>query len=242
MRRYLSVIVTLGECRFLTKEVNRLFWLKTGGSALILIFLLVICLYFLKIKLFLDLSVKGKNMEFKVEVFIWRFRVFKTTIPSLDIEEDPFEIILKSHNNITGTENIGLSSKEWGPLWHKMKDIWGVVKKQKRLSRIFYISNFSWKTAIGCDQADRTAMITGVMWTVKSNVIGLLYSMLQMNGVTFDVNPRFNQWVFETHFSCMISFRLGKAIGQVFRIRRQYKKRRLHRGRASHSRVNEDSA
>jgi hypothetical protein len=222
--------------------VNRLFWWKLGGFVLILIFLLIIFLYFLKVRLSLDLLVKGKDMEFQVEVFIWRFRVFKAVLPSIEIEEDPFELILKSHNNVTGKEDIEVSSKQWGALWQKVKDIWAVVKNQKQLSRIFSISNFSWETAVGCDQADWTAMITGFLWAIKSNVIGLLYSVLQMNGMTWEVNPRFNQWMFETHFSCMISFRLGKAIGQVFRIRRQYKRRRSHRGRASYSRVDEDSA
>jgi hypothetical protein len=187
-------------------------------------------------------SVKGKDTNFHLEVFVSRFRVYKTTLPLIDMEEDPVELILKSHNTVTGKEEISLPPKSWGNLWHKLNDFWSVLRKQERFAQIFHISHFSWETVIGCEQADWTAMVTGFLWAFKSNLIGLLYSVLQMKEPTFQVNPRYNQWIFETHFSCMISFRLGKAIGQVFRIRRQYKRRRSHRGRASYTRINEDSA
>ena len=232
----------LGKVDLLTKEVNRLFWWKMAAIVLLFSFLLFICLYFLKVRLSIDLSVKGKDMHVQIEVFISRFRVFKMTLPSLDIEEDPFELIIKSHNTVTGKEEIGVSSKELGPQWRKLGDFWRTVKDQRKLLQLFQIHHFSWETEIGCDQADWTAMVTGFMWAIKTNVIGLLNSVLKISDMEFDVRPRFNQWVFETHFSCMISFRLGKAIGQAVRIRRQYKRRRHTRGRASYSRVNEDSA
>lgn len=219
-----------------------MFWWKAGAIVLILIVLLLIFLYFLKVRLSINLSVKGKDIELKVEVVILRFRVFKATLPVIDMEEDPLELILKGSNNVSGKEEVELSSNEWGSLWHKMNDFLGVLKDQKRLAEVFQIPSLSWETAIGCDQADWTAMVTGFLWAFKSNLIGLLYNVLQMKEPFFQVNPRFNQWFFETHFSCMISFRLGKAIGQVFRIRRQYKRRRSHRGRASYTRVNEDSS
>ena len=91
------------------------------------------------------------------------------------------------------------------------------------------ITNIRWYTTIGVTEADKTAWLSGFLWTLKACLFGLIENVFLRNSLEkplFMIQPDYSQvFTFQTHFTCMIRFRLGHAILTGYKIAKQVKGR-----------------
>jgi hypothetical protein len=80
-------------------------------------------------------------------------------------------------------------------------------------------SEFRWDTRIGVGDAAETAVATGMLWALKSSIIGFVfhYVVLQTKPMV-TIQPQYNNMTFTTALSCDAKIRLGHIILSVFRL------------------------
>ncbi|WP_117170572.1 DUF2953 domain-containing protein [Paraliobacillus sediminis] len=89
---------------------------------------------------------------------------------------------------------------------------------RKRLKKVT-IHTFNWETTIGTAEATSTGILSGLCWTVKECIGGLLTQFVLMkNSPEFKVTPLFQQRLVESDCTCIFSMRLGQAIYTMMQI------------------------
>jgi hypothetical protein len=80
------------------------------------------------------------------------------------------------------------------------------------LSRV-RCTQLRWETRVGIGDAPETAMTTGLLWGVKSSLLGFLFSSMQIETKPkVLVEPQYNQMQFSTEFACIVKIRVGHAM------------------------------
>lgn len=76
-----------------------------------------------------------------------------------------------------------------------------------------------WGTTVGTGEASETGVLTGVVWGVKTTLLGFFSGYIQWKQPPqLNVHPVFNRAIIETHFHGIFRFRLGHAILGINRI------------------------
>ncbi|WP_166239267.1 DUF2953 domain-containing protein [Paenibacillus turpanensis] len=80
----------------------------------------------------------------------------------------------------------------------------------KKLLKVVHVKAFRWDTQIGLGDAVNTALSTGVIWGVKSGVLGYIHRrFLPLSERTvIQVSPVYNHKYFATELECRIQTRL----------------------------------
>ncbi len=74
-------------------------------------------------------------------------------------------------------------------------------------------TEFRWDSHIGVGDAPETAITTGVVWGLKSSILSIIFSHIQLEAKPYvSVNPLYNQTQFSTELQCIAKIRLGYAI------------------------------
>lgn len=142
-----------------------------------------------------------------------KFRFLKITLFQREITLDGVAGDIHMDDILQFIESI-IREREVGK---KMKNIWKelqVLKEEMKLIiRTVVFQEFCWKTNIGVQDAMTTGIAAGALWAVKGTAVGLVYqpSPFKRNP-EIAVYPSFQQQVFRTDFSCMVSVKLGQAI------------------------------
>lgn len=72
---------------------------------------------------------------------------------------------------------------------------------------------WNWSTSVGAGDAMWTAMATGLVWSVKTSIIGVLSQMVKLKAEpNMNVQPIYQQSAFTTEWSCIAQIRFGYAI------------------------------
>lgn len=76
-----------------------------------------------------------------------------------------------------------------------------------------HCSQISWITNVGLDDAAETAISTGLIWGLKTSILGVLFNHIKLEAQPqLAVVPHFNHPQFKMHFDCIIMIRLGYAM------------------------------
>jgi hypothetical protein len=80
-------------------------------------------------------------------------------------------------------------------------------------------SEFRWDTRLGVGDAAETAVATGMLWALKSSIIGFIfhYVVLEVKPQV-TIQPQYNDTAFTTELSCHAKIRLGHIFLSVFRL------------------------
>ncbi len=75
------------------------------------------------------------------------------------------------------------------------------------------IRKFEWSSHFGTGEAASTGVLSGTVWALKGNAIGLISNFFSlMEQPKISVTPHFQEKVIKTECQCMFRFRLGHAI------------------------------
>lgn len=82
-----------------------------------------------------------------------------------------------------------------------------------------HCDRLEWRSTVGTGDAAEAGLLMGMLWTVKTMLLGWLSRSLQMETVPqLTVTPAFNSPRLETSFHCILHFRLGHAIFTAIRV------------------------
>ncbi len=99
-----------------------------------------------------------------------------------------------------------------GSAWRAAGDFLQDIAALRRLLRAFEIRDIDWSTTVGAPFAPDAAILCGVLWTVKSTVVGAASQVLTLSHTPrMSITPRFDRPVLATRASCIVTTRLGKA-------------------------------
>jgi hypothetical protein len=92
-----------------------------------------------------------------------------------------------------------------------------------------YIEEFEWYTTIGTGDAGSTGIFSGLLWTIKGSLVGLVGQLMNLNQPPkIEVHPSFQMPIVRTNLQCMFSFRMGKAMLAAYQIVKNWKGRKQH--------------
>lgn len=85
-----------------------------------------------------------------------------------------------------------------------------------------------WQTRIGTGDAAEAGVLTGVVWTVKSSLVGWISQYVNWRRPPeLYVDPQFQAPVLETHIHSIIHFKIGHAIIAIKRLLFHLRKGRI---------------
>lgn len=74
-------------------------------------------------------------------------------------------------------------------------------------------THFEWRTRVGLHDASKTAVLVGLLWSLKSSLVGLICNLIRMkSSPNLAVIPLYNQNVFFTEGKCIVKIRFGYAM------------------------------
>ncbi|CAM4502987.1 hypothetical protein FHS16_004518 [Paenibacillus endophyticus] len=83
---------------------------------------------------------------------------------------------------------------------------------RKTLTKVRLLE-WKWHTSVGTGDAMWTAMSTGLVWSVKTSIIGLISQMVKLQAEPqMKVQPIYQRTAFTTEWSCIAQIRFGYAI------------------------------
>ncbi|MFS1512297.1 DUF2953 domain-containing protein [Chengkuizengella sp. SCS-71B] len=192
------------------------------GFLFILLILFFWALYsFIKVKI----SIKRihKDDRFSVDLYLFK-RLFHYQ----------YEISLVEFRNVfEGVELKTKSSKKEDKLESEEdslitpKNIWDYLNDAKELVTHFvgfskfisqsmsyiHCTHLKWKTSVGIGEAPETAMLTGLIWGVNSNIIGYFINKIKMNATPkLEVHPLYNKVDIYIEAECILKIRIAHAI------------------------------
>lgn len=194
----------------------------------LIIFLIILFILFLifitKITIILDLQHIGDDDHLKIKLRAWRYIKYTINIPLVKVDDDA-NLILKQEQK-AGTEEsnrkVKESEKKITPeeemralhdVREMLQHIIGLHKIVRRFLKKIKVKQLEWHSQIGIGDAAHTGMLTGVAWSIKGGVVGLISSYMKLQTTpVMSISPAFNVFCSRTKLKCMFQFRIGQAI------------------------------
>ncbi|WLR56061.1 DUF2953 domain-containing protein [Mesobacillus subterraneus] len=192
--------------------------------AILILTVLVLIIFFTKVKIFLDYFHGNDNDYFKVTIKAWGGLLkFTIEVPVVKIDDNSPTIIAEQKVKTGPDENMKqqkttqVDKNDLLSSLHDFKQLITHITGLHKIVRDFLkkvtIRNIEWHTMVGVSDAAATGVITGAFWAVKGGVIGLLSYYMKMKEMpVMTISPSFQQTVSITSFKCMIQVRVGHAI------------------------------
>lgn len=97
--------------------------------------------------------------------------------------------------------------------YKKFKKIFDIYRESiEYLIHKIKITSITWHTSIGTGDAAYTAILTGVLWGIKGNIVNYIIKDKKYGEIDLDVAPNFSKPVFETYLHCIIKIQIANII------------------------------
>lgn len=166
----------------------------------------------------------GENDHLVVEMTAW-FRLIrrKYELPVVALKSTAHgpEVVARVESvrqtdevNETVRDMTGRQIKKW---YHSYRDALENIHDMRPLLQEFFkhirCTRLEWHTMMGTGQASETGALTGIVWSVKSLIVGILSHSLSLRTIPrMSVQPIWNQACIRTQFRCVLRFYLGHAL------------------------------
>lgn len=213
---------------------------------LLLVIFIILFLLSLVVRVIFEGHLYFNDINLRVKVKVLGITVLKYTIPHMAILRNPLRLSFRKKKQEPGSNKNKKDTITKENLYEiideadQLMDEFQGSQMASSIFKIIKIRKVYWHTIIGLGEADLSAISIGVIWAIKSQLLRWLGDHVPLpSRINIQVEPKFQALILGTDFSCMISFRLGKAIISGFRLVRQLKGR--HKDvRTSDSRANEN--
>lgn len=189
----------------------------------------------------------GENDHIVVELSAW-YRLIrrKYEIPMVFMkatEEGP-EVVAKvetvQQKTKTKDKVQDLTRKQVNKWYHNYREVLEKVHDMQPLFKKFFrrihCTRLEWHTVMGAGQASETGALTGIIWAVKSMIVGAISNAISLRVLpSLSVQPVWNQAFIRTQFHCELHVILGHILLVVFRLFIQLRKGRTRKWRTAPS-------
>lgn len=166
---------------------------------------------------------RGKNDEMELRVkALFGLLTYKRKVPVMKWQGASLQMEEERRTAGAGIDSwkqyeVDIDAEKVASKVEKLKDLLHLTRNlkewtKKTLARVKLVE-WRWSTSVGTGDAMWTAMTTGLVWSVKSSLIGLLSQLIQLNTQpVMSVNPNFARPAFSTEWTCIAKIRFGYAI------------------------------
>lgn len=196
---------------------------------LILTFLFILLYSNVKVEITFKRYNKDDILIINIAVFYGIF-TYKKQIPFMDL--------IKINNEIQGIESESQSKinkslindkqsiikiSEIRKYLEKFKKIYNKFKKyiipfKNYVQEKILFKRIYWNSEIGVGNADETAIVTGIIWSIKSTFISFMSNSYNLLDTVIDVTPNYNVNTIKTHINCIFTIKLGHIINAGIKI------------------------
>ncbi|MCC3356423.1 DUF2953 domain-containing protein [Bacillus sp. REN16] len=189
---------------------------------LILLFFIILILI-TRLTIFIEANHSQDDDHIKIRFSIW-FGLIRYTInvPMVAIDNETPSIVFKKEKKADlaagekkkkekfSVQNLIVNLQEAEIILHRVINLVPILKSfLKKIS----VSKFKWHSHIGVGDAAHTGIITGLAWSIKGTIIGVISQYLNLKThPDYSITPSFQIAVSETRLRCMIHFRIGHAM------------------------------
>ncbi|MDR0267268.1 DUF2953 domain-containing protein [Paenibacillus sp.] len=201
-------------------------WIAIVVIAVIIILILVAAMS--DITCTVRFSKKGQNDRAELDIYMLYGLVrFHYEMPKLTFENMKKGFLLKlekgnSNRQSGNAMNIRINKKKIEFWAHDFRVLLNsTVALKKWLQRTFAhvrIQELNWSTSFSTGEAEWTAIVTGILWTLKTTLIGWLSFQVRVkNNPRLHVIPEFrDELLFSTEFNCVSRLNFGLAMYASF--------------------------
>jgi len=188
------------------------------------LFLLLLLLLLTKLTVSIHINHSQDNDHIKIKLRAWLGLLrYTINIPSVKVDKKKPGIKVK-HEEKSNLSTKGDKKKEKKfsakEILKSMEDtkkviehVLGLHKIIKKFMRKITITKFEWHSVFGVGDAAHTGMLTGVAWTIKGGLLGIISQYMQVKvKPNVSITPDFQRAHSETKLLCIFHFRIGNAI------------------------------
>ncbi|MDF2679549.1 MAG: hypothetical protein K0R47_739 [Brevibacillus sp.] len=203
---------------------------------IVTVIVLVILVFITPVQIMLFYGRVGENDHVVVELSAW-FRLIrrKYEIPMVFLKKSEAgpEVVAKvetvQQKNKTKEKIHDFTRNEMNKWYHNYRDVLEKVHDLKpmfsQLLKRIRCTKLDWHTVMGTGQASETGALTGIIWGVKSMLIGMISHSISLRVIPrMSVQPTWNQVMIRTQFHCVLHVTLGYiivvAVKMYFRLRK----------------------
>ncbi|HET7577882.1 MAG TPA: DUF2953 domain-containing protein [Bacillales bacterium] len=198
-------------------------WLIGIGLAL---FLLIILVLVTKLHITIHYNHQHDDDSLVIRFRAWGMLAYTYEVPIIAIDEDSPSIELQQEKGGPSQKKESDKKITKHDILEKIKlfqrlleNIEGFHQILKRFFRHMKVNCFEWHTRFGLGDAAWTGTATGVVWALKGNIVGLTAHYMNLVAEPqLSVEPVWQVEDSETDLVCMISFRIGHAMGAALQI------------------------
>ena len=122
------------------------------------------------------------------------------------------DVLSKNIENIFNKNEL-FKAYQRAMYYHKKYKTVGIYMKNKTV-----IDLMNWDSEIGVDEANVTAIITGVAWALKSNIFALTKKYFAVNKSSINIVPNYNRISFKTNLHCIIKVKIAHIINASIKL------------------------
>ncbi|MED4784977.1 DUF2953 domain-containing protein [Brevibacillus choshinensis] len=191
---------------------------------IVIVIVMVILVFITPVQIMLFYGRVGENDHVIVELSAW-FRLIrrKYEIPMVFLKQSEAgpELVAKvetvQKKNRTKEKIKDLTRKQMNKWYHNYRDLLEKIHDlQPMFSQLFKrirCTKLDWHTVMGTGQASETGALTGIIWGVKSMLIGVISHSISLRVIPrMSVQPTWNQAMIRTQFHCVLHVTLGHII------------------------------
>lgn len=222
------------------------------GWVLLFLFFLTLLLVFSEVKVQIKINKNDKNDYVQMNMwFLYNLIHLHKKIPLIKFESVNEGIGFTSETNIESQnvqakkdritpKKLSNYQKQYKNVLNQIHDFYPIIKKFFKHIRM---DQLSWQSVIGTGDAMSTGVLSGVLWSFKGLIIGILSKYIRLTKKPgINVISDFKQKRVIIQFECILRFRVGHLIVTGMRLLLKYFKGGLKNARrSSYSRVNENS-
>jgi len=184
----------------------------------------VLLLFVTPVQITLFYGRSGENDHVVIELSAW-YRLIrrKYEIPMVFVKQSEAgpELVAKvetvQQKNKTKEKLKDITRKQVNKWYHNYRELLDKVHDLqpmfKQLFRRIRCTRLEWHTLMGTGQAPETGALTGIVWGIKSMLVGIISHSFSMRAIpSLSVEPVWNQALLRTQFHCVLHLMLGHAL------------------------------
>ncbi len=201
---------------------------------LVIILVLLFLMFVTKITVSISYQHNGDDDLLKVQLRAWKFIKYTFSAPLIKVDKDSAALIIEEDQKIgdieTSDKKIKITVDKIIDAIQKMKEylehIVGFHTIIRRFLKHISVHQFEWKSNLGVSDAAYTGFVTGIAWTLKGTIVGIIGNYMTVKKMpVIRINPHFQALISQTDLQCIISFRLGHAMKAGLLIVKHWKRR-----------------
>jgi hypothetical protein len=201
--------------------ILKLVMIYMGMFIFILVLGLVLLIYYSKvsIQIYYKRAAKRDKGELKIRA-LGGILTYRLSIPTLDFKNLDKGVKVESNDEVftkkkkkdvfINKDNVELWYENFEFLLHRIKNF---QKSFRWFLAHVHCVKWNWKTSVGTGDAAEAGVLTGIIWGVKTTILGFISHYIQWKkNPEIEVTPCFQNAVLDSMFEAEFSFYFGSAV------------------------------